>query len=122
MQVLQTPVEVQSLERSRDSEGKVSLKCSRLSELLTLWIQAHQSSCYQEARRVVQEAAQAAAEASLQEGRVLWRDVLRQEALRAAQRFPARLPICTHTESVMFKPNPTLSTRFPHIHHIKRSK
>lgn len=52
------------------------------------------SLLYQESWCVVQEAAKATAEASFQEGGVLWRDVLRQQAHRAAGSVTAGLSIC----------------------------
>lgn len=52
------------------------------------------SLLYQESGCVVQEAAKATAEASFQEGGVLWRDVLRQQAHRAAGSVTAGLSIC----------------------------
>ena len=52
------------------------------------------SLLYQESGCVVQEAAKATAEASFQEGGVLWRDVLRQQAHRAAGSVTAGLSAC----------------------------
>lgn len=79
-------------------------------------------SRYHESRSVVQEAAKAAAEASFQEGGVLWRDVLRQQAPCG---FTARLPICGETSvsnSCLFVVHPILSAELKLLKLLTESK
>lgn len=69
MDQLQAAAEIQGLEMNTEDGLDVIFETS--------WLQT-QMICelYQEAGRVVEQAAEATAEVSLQEGRVLWRDVL----------------------------------------------